>query len=499
MKIIYLDQFVLQRAFCPSLGDKHRDFFVQVGELCFKLAEKRVASFPFSESHLSETAMQLDRTRRKAIVEKFAAISNGYQFCPAQGIRQLQAFAVRKGLPIDWSAHRVVFHNRRIGFREKLSVATIPDRALHHAIFKQVLLQFQNAADEKLDGIAKREAQAYGELLTKDLATRMVTGTTPDLLSLIDSPYFRLFMELEREMRADGVIDSLMEAYRFVCDRVMEVPCIRLESELWGHFVKARRKALADENDPASTVEDIKFVSCFVPYCDAAFLDIKMTAWLSQSKLWDGHETELFSLKYRKDEFIQYLSGLEKDHVIPVSPKTFAAFETKRLATLRQHNRPLLWICFIPTHPDDLVRSKTVDPQNAPDSLIECRILPGGGIEWLEAIPDTTSILSDQLESLIRRALDRIMAVPREGCHVSMRVNYSLANCAGMQIENHSASRSKRIMNDLFRLDVSDWYTDSRDLLWPKPDEILAALFQSKSSKPRAKGRRVSAALSGLG
>jgi hypothetical protein len=284
-----------------------------------------------------------------------------------------------------------------------------------------------------------------------------------------------------------------------VCSWHMEVPCVRLESKLWEHFVKARRKALARENDPASTVEDIKFISCFVPYSDVAFLEIKMTSWLRQSKLWDGHKTELFSLKYRNDEFIQYLTGLEKDHVIPVSPKIFAAFETERLAILRQHNRPMLWICFIPTHPDDLVRLKTVDPQNAPDSLIECSILPGGGIEWLEAIPDTTSISSDQLESLIQKALDRTMAVPREGCHVSMRVHFSLTNCAGMEIKSHSGSQSKKIENDLFRLGISDWLTDSRNLLWPKPDELLPALFISKLPKSRAKGRRISAALSGLG
>jgi len=185
--------------------------------------------------------------------------------------------------------------------------------------------------------------------------------------------------------------------------------------------------------------------------------------------------------------------------VIPVSLKTFPAFEAERLATLRQHSRPLLWICFIPTHPDDLVRSKTLNLQNAPDSLIECRILPGGGIEWLEAISDTTSISSDQLESLVRKSLDRIMDVPREGCHVSMRVNYSLANCAGMEIDDHALSQSKKIKNDLFRLGVSDWFTDGRELLWPKPDEILAALFQSKSSEPRTNGQGVSVALTGLG
>jgi hypothetical protein len=492
MKIIYLDQFVLQKAFFPSAQDAHKDFFVRVGELCLKLAEKRIAAFPFSQSHLYETALLRDHPKKggmaDAIVDKFSAISNGYQFCPVQGVRQLQASAVRKGAPIDWSPHRTIFHDSKLGFRERLSATITPDRKSHHAAFKAVLLQFQNATDEKLNGIAKREAQAYGELLTKDIASQIVTGTTPDLLSLISSEHFRLWMELEMEMPAEGVSDSLVEAYSFVCRRVMEVPCVRLESELWAHFVKARRKALGEENDPASTVEDIRFVSCFVPYCDAAFLEIKMTSWLQQSKLWNGFKTELFSLKHRKDEFIQYLSGLEKDHVAPVSPESFRAFEEGRLPILQQRGQPLLWICFIPTHPDPLVRSKALVSQDAPSSLLECRILAGGGVEWIEGIPATTSVSTDELESRIQKALELIMAFPREGTHVSMQIHYSLANWTGMRIQNPSTSQSKTVHNDLLRLGFSDWYTDGHDLLWPKPSEIFVKLFQSRARNRGEKG-----------
>jgi hypothetical protein len=224
-----------------------------------------------------------------------------------------------------------------------------------------------------------------------------------------------------------------------------------------------------------------------------------MTARLMESRLLAGHKTAFFSLKHHKDEFIQYLSGLEKDHVIPVSPKTFQAFEAERLADLQQHDRPLLWICFIPEHPDELVLSKVVSPHCAPDSLIECRIAPGGGIEWVEAIPDTTNISTDRLESLVQSALGRIFAVPREGCHVSMKINYSLVNCAGMEIESPSDLQQKKVKNDLFRLGVSDWLTDSPDLLWPNPREILAALFQTKRAKSRTSGRRNSAADTGGG
>lgn len=497
MKIVYLDQFVLKRAFCPVDNDPHRKFFMHVGELCIELAKKGVASFPFSESHLKETALLSDQAQKELIAKNFAAISNGYRFAPSMGVPQMQASAVRKGKPLDWSAQKVVYYDI-ISFEDILCFTERPGRDSHDALLKQVLMYWQSLPQANLDMIAKREAQTYVRVLTEEFA-KIMKGGVQDSLALAASPFYRLFMELERDAMEDGVKDPITDAYLFICNRIIEVPCIRLASEIWQKFAKSRHQALHKVKDAANTAEDIEFISCFVPYCDAAFLDIDMTALLTQPKFWAGYKTNLFSLKHRKDKFIQYLSRLERDYVNPVSPKTFAAFETERLPTLRQHSRPLLWICFIPTHPDDLVRSKIVDRQNAPDSLIECRILSGGGIEWIEAIPDTGNISTGLLQFLIQRALDRIFAVSREGCHVLMEISYSLVNCVGIKIENQSALQSQKIKNNLFKLGVSDWLTDSRDLLWPKPDEILAALFQSKSPKSRTEGRRISSAPTGLG
>lgn len=101
MKVVYLDQFVLKRAFCPRHDDPHREYFVQVRERCLELAKKRVASFPFSESHLKETALLSDQAQKELIAENFAIISNGYRFAPAMGVPIVQACALRKGKPLD--------------------------------------------------------------------------------------------------------------------------------------------------------------------------------------------------------------------------------------------------------------------------------------------------------------------------------------------------------------------------------------------------------------
>src|ERR1017187_9974478 len=115
MKIVYLDQFLLKRAFCSEDGDPHREFLAQVRELCLELAKKRVASFPFSESHLKETALLSDQAQKDRIADSFPIISNGYRFAPSMGVPQMQACAVRKGKPLDWSPHKVIYH-RRIDF-----------------------------------------------------------------------------------------------------------------------------------------------------------------------------------------------------------------------------------------------------------------------------------------------------------------------------------------------------------------------------------------------
>jgi hypothetical protein len=262
----------------------------------------------------------------------------------------------------------------------------------------------------------------------------------------------------------------------------MEVPCIYLASRLWQEFAKQKYLTLHKVDNPTNTAEDIEFISCFVPYCDAAFLDKQMEAWLSRSKLWDGYGALLFSLN-SKDQFLQYLHSLEKDHVKPISPDAFGEFEKQRLARLRQHDCPLLWICFVPTRPDDLIRSKPVVLENTPGSLVECRILPGGGIEWVEAISDNTKVLTAGLESMIQNALDQLFRVPREGSHVSMRIFYRLVNCAGMKLQNPAGSRQKKIKRELLMLGDSDWITESPSLHWPKPNEIMATLFEGKRAK----------------
>src|SRR6266403_1400834 len=111
--------------------------------------------------------------------------------------------------------------------------------------------------------------------LVQDLG-RILQEPAPAALRLFGAPHYELFNELYWAAEEEGATDPLMEAFSFMLDRALEVPSIRLAGELWAAFAKAKWQTMCNDEKPANTAEDILFLSCFVPYCDAAFIDNAM-------------------------------------------------------------------------------------------------------------------------------------------------------------------------------------------------------------------------------
>lgn len=472
MKIIYLDQFALQNAFCPSRSNKHRDFFVQVGELCLKLAEKRVASFPFSESHLKETAAQIDQTRRKVITEKVAAISNGYQFVSGRCVLAQQAKCIRKGLVMDWSPHQVLFTDGMMDFQQQVNCADISDLERLDNRLKHLFIWWQGLSQPLFDSIAQREADTYARLLVDDLA-RVFSGPPAETLHLLNTPHFDLFNAVYWTAHEELAADAAMDAFLFVRDRAIEIPSIHLASELWARFAKSRsRKHLGVVKKHPS--EDIHFVSCFLPYCDAAFIDAPMCDLLRQSKLFQGFRTKVFSLSTRR-EFIRYMSDLDSKHVVPVSPKAFPAFANERIPDLQRRGHPLLWICFVPEEPDELVSAQRLRVAEGASPLAECNGLVGGGLEWIEELESGDTLSAKRLTQTIERGLDFIFGRGVQHGSSSIRIGYFLLNCDGARITRSSDGQAVCVRGNVFRLGVADSLLRSRDLLSPTIAEMLTA------------------------
>jgi hypothetical protein len=483
VKIIYLDQFVLQRAFCPPSHDTHKGFFVQVGELCLKLAGKRVAPFPFSESHLKETAAQLDPTRRKTVTEKVAAISNGYQFVSEGCVLARQATALRKGAGMDWSPHQVLITDRFMDFREQVDSTDIPDRKKLDDTFKHLFTWWQALPKPLFDSIAQREADTYARLFLEDLA-KIFRGPPAETINLLNTPHFDLFNALFGEAKEEGVPDAATDAFVFVRDRALEIPSVNFGSKLWASFANSRRRDLGIvKKHPA---EDIHFVSCFLPYCNAAFIDAPMSDLLSQSKLFQGLKTRVFSLR-TKDEFIKYLSGLESEHAVAVSPESFSTFASERIPALRRHGRSLLWICVVPERPDDLVSAQRLHVAEGLSPSAECNGLAGGGLEWIEELELGNALPANRLVQIIERALDTMLGREFQHGSSSIRVGYFLLNCDGARITDTSDAQSVFVRGNAFRLGVAHSLLRSRDFLSHTVTEMLTALSAESDAASLAK------------
>ena len=107
----------------------------------------------------------------------------------------------------------------------------------------------------------------------------------------------------------------------------------------------ARRAALGQKRAPSrGTSNDIDFISAYLPYCDAMFIDNEFAQLLSEEPLATAvkeHPTRIFSTRSR-DDFLTYLSaleaGAESDHVVLVA-RTYGETWTEPYRSMLEHER----------------------------------------------------------------------------------------------------------------------------------------------------------------
>jgi hypothetical protein len=271
----------------------------------------------------------------------------------------------------------------------------------------------------------------------------------------------------------EGIDDPVMDALIFIRDHAIEIPGVRLYGELWESFARSRQPTLADANPSAA--EDIHFISSFLPYCDAAFIDNDMCALLPQSRLFQGLKTKVFSLN-TKDNFIEYLSVLESKHVVPVSPESFPALANERIPDLQRRGCPIIWICVVPESPDDLVGAQRLHVPADSSSFAECNRLAGGGMEWIEELESGGACCANRLIRTIDRGIDAMFGREVQNGSSSIRVGYFLLNCDGTRITDSSGAQSVLVRGDDFKLGDAHSLLRRRNFLSLTVAEMLTAL-----------------------
>ncbi len=306
MKIIYLDQFFVRKCFCPDSNEEHASFFEDAVARCLDLARRGIVSFPFSESHLRETSSVTDLKQREILVNSFQELSNGYRFPSFSVVLCTQAVALRKGLQTNWAASDILEDKKN--FANELQSIAAYRRDDHAQHLRQVYARWSNLPDSEADLISRREANTYLRIIVEDLPT-IFQGSDEATMTRLNSPHIHLINELFWAAVEDGTEDPEEDALVFLRDHAAEIPCVRLSSVLWGYFGKVKKKTLPNLKKPAAPAEDNLFISHFLPYCDAAFVDKAMRAYIEERKLFQSFKTEVFSLQ-NKDKFMRYLSDL---------------------------------------------------------------------------------------------------------------------------------------------------------------------------------------------
>ena len=156
---------------------------------------------------------------------------------------------------------------------------------------------------------------------------------------------FRLFRWVLRRLEQKGVPREARreEAVRFLySEPALRAPQNHLESLLYAGL--ARRAGIGQKCPNRGTPNDIKFISAYLPYCDAMFIDKQFDLLLSEPPVATrvkDHPVRIFSTRSR-DEFLAYLTGLEAEadpaHVTLVA-RTYGDAWTKPYRSMLEHER----------------------------------------------------------------------------------------------------------------------------------------------------------------
>ena len=205
-------------------------------------------------------------------------------------------------------------------------------------------MSFDERLREQVHVVADAALQAYVSYFQR--LRRMPIGEKElvDPLELRPGWPVQLVMWLLGRLKQEGVGPEvrLTEAARFLRSRpALRAPQNYLESLLYAGL--ARRAGLGQKCVGRGTPNDIKFISAYLPYCDAMFIDNEFAQLLSEPPVAPkvNYATKIFSKRTRRD-FLSYLAGLEAeadpDHVDLVV-RTYGESWTEPYRTMLEHER----------------------------------------------------------------------------------------------------------------------------------------------------------------
>lgn len=185
-------------------------------------------------------------------------------------------------------------------------------------------INFEDRVKEEVLGLGKGTMQAVRNFLERKSTAMQRIALDPsyelDIDDIIPPPANELMEALMRIARGKGVPEQeLPEAigrYLGDADALLEVPYLKISSVMFAGL--ARTASLGEKEPPKSTV-DVEFISSYLPYCNAMFVDKQSARILRElPKNTPGHlrlkefDTKIFSLN-EKEDFLKYLDEIVKE------------------------------------------------------------------------------------------------------------------------------------------------------------------------------------------
>lgn len=319
-KVIYLDQFVisnmmfsLDRSSKSHGRSTHHDFYRDLFKKLDTLGKKQLIVCPESEFHRYESLPKeyYDSLRRMYKLLSYGVRSSAVnEICRSQ---ILEAF----GWWVDGKAVRASQYDKdcflrgdRTAWTGHFSV-TIKQRI--SSSFLEGLRKQREAVDTDIKEVFERWRTERGKEFVEWVAEETLGKARCCIHDVVLMEQLRDKLR-DRDSGEDEWFDKISEFFR--SEHFQEVISSKLAAMMWATV--AHRAANGGQKKPPTRgfSNDVGFISSFLPYCDAMFVDKECHGILDDKFMRDTVEqfcdTKVFSLR-NKASFVEYLDRVETE------------------------------------------------------------------------------------------------------------------------------------------------------------------------------------------
>jgi len=332
-KILYLDQFFFSHAFRAE-----NKAFAEAKDKIQQLAFKQLLVAPFSNIHEDETHLWQPE-KREQLWKFIKQTSAGRKFWPEYHVKEHQLHRAFKAFVHDEDpVHRIELGDALPNDLNKwddyfwidvgrFQTDIVAIRSAKDAAVTALLDAFPEWASrpstfqEDVRIELRSGAQSYLTLYA-DYVKRIINGDATAMLSSpIDSLIVEQLMQYDAEHQTPSLRMQRIKAFLY-SEHYANVPIDRISSEFFALLRQMLRHGAFSSRERAEKrfkgfFYDVRFLSAYVPYCDAMVVDTLMHRWATDPliDLPARFGTRLFS-RSNWHEFLAYLDEIERsvDH-----------------------------------------------------------------------------------------------------------------------------------------------------------------------------------------